>query len=339
MTSFRRDALTNIQVQSDTHPGLWLDKYLKDDKDGSKQSLVEQVTGIGTPAVYVGFFDRWKNVLAERGAVFQAAEVLGRLSVNLGSEAVLETSIALHRTYGVPYIPGSALKGLAAHYVLNYQDKEKWGRNSETKAFEFLFGDTTSAGYVTFYDALYIPNTGREQKALWKDVITVHHSTYYQGNQPPADWDSPVPIPFISATGKFLIALSGPAQWVKAAFDILELALEREGIGAKTSSGYGRMRFENSKIRNGEGEKSAVENVPILPPKGATWKNGKVSGDGKWVQPADTPTQKLYFHREHVFPKGFTPARKSDVEYLEETLPNGSTRVWVKRMHYPIDYS
>jgi len=41
-----------------------------------------------------------------------------RLIIGLGDESVYETSIRLHRNYGVPYIPGSALKGLAKHYSI-----------------------------------------------------------------------------------------------------------------------------------------------------------------------------------------------------------------------------
>jgi CRISPR-associated protein Cmr6 len=267
---YRRNVLAGVSVQSDTHAGLWLDKYLKDDDKGddnkksAKSILINEVMSLKVPGVYESFFKRWKKTLAEVGANCREAKTLGRLAVNLGAEGVLETSIALHHTYGVPYIPGSALKGLAAHYVLNYQDKAEWGRD---KAFKTLFGDTTTAGYVTFYDALYVPDSG---KGLVPDVITVHHPDYYQtGQSPPADWDSPTPIPFITASGRFLIALSGPAEvkaeaeailcggqdtvalsgpaeWVKAAFEILELALEREGVGAKTSSGYGRLRFEGA---------------------------------------------------------------------------------------------
>jgi CRISPR-associated protein Cmr6 len=187
--------------------------------------------------------------LDERSVVCREARTLGRLAINLGAESVLETSIALHHTYGTPYIPGSALKGLAAHYAMNHLDVTDWGTDS--RAFQILFGDMTSAGYVTFYDALYVPGSGHQGKGLWPDVITVHHPEYYQsGKTPPADWDSPTPIPFLTATGSFLIALSGPRTWVDKAFEILTLALEGEGIGAKTSSGYGRMQF---------GERDAAE--------------------------------------------------------------------------------
>lgn len=49
-----------------------------------------------------------------------------RLIIGLGNESVYETSIRLHRNYGIPYIPGSALKGVAKHYaILNLADRLK----------------------------------------------------------------------------------------------------------------------------------------------------------------------------------------------------------------------
>jgi CRISPR-associated protein Cmr6 len=253
ITPFRRAVLDHIsEPPTDSHAGLWLDKFLKSDDKGdkdrksAKDQLVRDVAGIAAPKAYEAYFKRWKATLIELcGAEnCREAETRGRLAVNLGAEGALETSIALHHTYGTPYIPGSALKGLAAHYVATYfkddlnKDGDEQAWNGEMR--RVLFGDTTSAGYVTFYDALSVPGKVK----LVPDVITVHHPEYYQGgDKPPADWDSPTPIPFITATGRFLVALSGPAEWVKAAFEILELALEREGVGAKTSSGYGRMTF------------------------------------------------------------------------------------------------
>lgn len=40
----------------------------------------------------------------------------GRMIIGLGGENVLETGLTLNHTYGTPMIPGTALKGLAAHY-------------------------------------------------------------------------------------------------------------------------------------------------------------------------------------------------------------------------------
>lgn len=254
MTQFRRDSLTKIaQPPAETHAGLWLDKFfVGDDVQDAKAQHVRQVTEVSTSEAYKVFFRRWNQTLTGLGADSRPFRTDGRLAVNLGAEGVLETSIALHRTYGAPYIPGSALKGLAAHYVTEYfKDDPLWDDDAK----RILFGDTTSAGYVTFYDALYMPGTG---KGLVPDVITVHHPEYYQGTEPaysqtlelapPADWDSPTPIPFVTVNGTFLIALSGPDSWVQAAFEVLTLALKQEGIGAKTSSGYGRMEETTIKI-------------------------------------------------------------------------------------------
>ena len=42
-----------------------------------------------------------------------------RLIIGLGGAHVLETSMTLHHVYGIPYIPGSAVKGMTRHYFLS----------------------------------------------------------------------------------------------------------------------------------------------------------------------------------------------------------------------------
>jgi CRISPR-associated protein Cmr6 len=246
--------------QQQTNAGLWFDKYIenqegKDSEDTqSRRNLVDQVSALPIPEAYNMFYEeRWKKMLGDYGAKFQEAEAKGRIAIGLGDESVLETSVTLHRTYGVPYIPGSALKGLTANYA-RQRLGDAWKNGSE--AYKVVFGDTNNAGYIIFFDALYIPGTGHKHNGkiqmLYPDVITVHHQKYYQGteNALPADWDSPNPVPFLSATGKYLIALAAPEllqesdKWIKNTFEILENALKDMGIGAKTSSGYGRMEFE-----------------------------------------------------------------------------------------------
>jgi len=128
----------------------------------------------------------------------------------------------------------------------------KWQPGTE-EAYKVVFGDSDEAGYITFFDALYVPDTGYNKQAMYPDIITVHHPKYYQGeaNATPSDWDSPTPIPLLSATGSYLIALAAPdlqenePSWIEKTFEILAYALEEMGIGAKTSSGYGRMTLTN----------------------------------------------------------------------------------------------
>lgn len=248
----RRNEVANFSVQQTSHAGLWLDKFIwgferaPNATETPQSILVSEVAKkITQPEAYKFFFERWKKSLQDAGVAkknMREAKVQGRLAVGLGGASVLETAITLHHTYGVPFIPGSALKGLAASYARNRLDDDAWNKGEE--AYTVMFGDTNSAGYVTFFDALYVPGSGHNRQVLWPDVITVHHKDYYGGkDSAPADWDSPTPVPFLSATGKYLIALQGDDAWVALAFDILNAALQEEGVGAKTSSGYGRMRI------------------------------------------------------------------------------------------------
>ncbi|NOK58064.1 MAG: hypothetical protein GFH27_549287n368 [Chloroflexi bacterium AL-W] len=277
MVQSRRCSLKSIKKDQASHAGLWLDKYLpyqitKGEKVREEQTpyaiLVSEVAKVEIPEDYEAFYQRWKKDLQDYqmvfhsgsevhtfGAVCRKATVQGRMAVGLGDEGVLETSVTLHRTYGVPYIPGSALKGLAASYVRQRMADPQWGswedENQRKKkwvpgaAYQIMFGDTGNAGYLTFFDALYVPDTACNNQPLQPDVMTVHHPDYYGDKEsPPADWDSPVPVPFLSAVGTYLIAIAGPEPFVNMAFRVLVHALAEVGVGAKTSSGYGRMVLE-----------------------------------------------------------------------------------------------
>ena len=272
--STRRQALQHYrQPAADAHAGLWLDKFIcnqgekafcPDDKDKKdrkepKKRLVGEVAAIPEPKTYQPFYERWQKTL-ERVCLVKPrlATVQGRMVLGLGAEGVLETAVALHRTYGTPMIPGSALKGLAASYA-----RQVLGWETADEAYQIIFGkvgsdvdnDFHAAGYLTFFDALYKPKSGwdadgKGHRALHADVLTVHHQAYYRGdNAAPADWDSPVPVPMLSATGQYLMALTAPPggeQWVKRTFELLGQALKHKGIGAKTSSGYGRMTLAHT---------------------------------------------------------------------------------------------
>jgi CRISPR-associated protein Cmr6 len=257
--SSRRDALANLQPGAAQHGGLWLDKYIDGYEklpagDPQQGRLVRETCAIPEPEGYALFFQRWLRALqAHERVQIRYAHALGRLAIGLGAESVLETSIALQRAYGLPYLPGSALKGLAAAYAHQRLADPRWRKEVQTTAdregapqgdaHKIIFGDTRTAGHVTFFDALYVPGSGHDGRALWPDVLTVHHQDYYQQSgpklSPPADWDSPNPVPFITATGRYLVAVSGPPAWATLALEILAKALGDLGIGAKTSSGYG----------------------------------------------------------------------------------------------------
>lgn len=263
--STRRIVLKDVTAREHTHAGLWLDRYaenLEDRGPGKQAHFQELLSAVRVPELYPSFFERWRDSVSSLPphTATRVAKVVGRMVVGLGAESVLETSVALHRTYGVPYIPGSALKGLAAsaaHRLLEGGDWKKADKESEIgPAHKVMFGDKASSGCVTFHDALWFPE--EDQLPLDLDVMTVHHPDYYGGqDKPPADWDSPTPVAFLTARGSYLLAVTGPKDWAEAALEILSEGLIREGIGAKTAAGYGRMSTPGR------------ERVVIAPPPGA----------------------------------------------------------------------
>jgi CRISPR type III-B/RAMP module RAMP protein Cmr6 len=171
--------------------------------------------------------------------------------IGLGGENVLETGISLQHTYGTPLIPGSALKGLAAHYC-----DQVWGAADSKFALgeeyhETIFGTTEDSGHIIFHDGWITPESLAD--SLKPDVMTPHHSNYYSNKEgaAPTDFDDPNPITFLSVTGSFHIAVSCDVQnddgenWAKLAFKMLTQALKDWGIGGKTNAGYGRLVSEN----------------------------------------------------------------------------------------------
>ena len=164
-----------------------------------------------------------------------------RLIVGLGSEHVQETNMTFHHIYGIPYIPGSAVKGVLRHWWLSRDfsdNKGKINENSALKDTDFLkvFGSQEQRGKVQFLDAY---PTGAVHFAI--DIMNPHYSKYYNGEEPPTDYQDPIPINFLTVTETtfrfvFLAKEQEPLDKLEARF---EEALEIKGIGAKTAVGYG----------------------------------------------------------------------------------------------------
>ncbi len=235
----------NLAPGATTHAGLWLDRFLLDpEAKGAGAGHLASLSPIRVPPRYRAFCERRREGLKSLRpkTLFARATVAGRLVVGLGQESVLETSVTLHRVWGVPYLPGSALKGLAGRAARERLDPP-WNPGEEGGPYSVVFGRLEDAGFVTFHDALWIP-VG-DAPPLDADVLTVHHPDYYGGKDAlPVEWDEPNPVAFATCRGTYEIALTGPAGWVEKAMEILLLALEQDGLGAKTGQGYGRFATE-----------------------------------------------------------------------------------------------
>lgn len=188
-------------------------------------------------------------------------ELRSRLAVNLAGGILENANICLHPHFGYPYLPGSAVKGLARHAAwcewnkLKGEAKQAIARRIAT-VFGYPTGDDDDdgldaalkaegekdhAGCVAFLGAF------PEDKAnIEVDVLTCHHAKYYSGSKPQAtDDESPnvQAFPVVASGVTFCFPLlplrdCGEAE-LKAAKDWLRAAIEVNGAGAKTAAGYG----------------------------------------------------------------------------------------------------
>jgi CRISPR-associated protein Cmr6 len=276
----RRQRLDELRAPRSCHLGLFVDKLLpeqearsgEDGRGGKGRHLLEAATALDVPADYLLAFERRRSLLdaaptSDRATVLLGhATTRGRTIVGLGEESVLEVGITLDHTWGVPVLPGSALKGLAASAAHHLVEDEAWRR--EGSSYRELFGSTDEAGRVSFLDAWWKPGSAPAggASAVHLDVMTVHHPDYYgKTGRPPSDTDSPNPISFLTTSGEFLVAVEGPAEWCEAAMQLLKLGLDELGIGAKTNAGYGRMslEWESLEERRQRRERERIDELPL----------------------------------------------------------------------------
>ena len=248
--------LVNDHLARCKNLALILDKYppagvVKESKEKGPwlRDLVQ--SSHSDPALARSAYQRWQTMMeAVQATRFQAA-LEWRMVMGLGGESILETDITLHHLYGFPSIPGSALKGLTRAYVTGevegYKSAQEESDNADVKR---VFGSQERAGSVIFYDAM--PTNG--DATFTVDIMNPHYPDYYQGNKPPTNDQDPVPVTFLVVEKtSFTFALAPRAaineqqrnrhaEDVQLVKDWLQEALQKYGIGGKTSAGYGHFQ-------------------------------------------------------------------------------------------------
>jgi CRISPR type III-B/RAMP module RAMP protein Cmr6 len=306
-------ALKDARADRGQHAGLLLQRYLCENAAGDNgnpeekrsvlQAAIRAAADDDVRALYKSAFDRWSASLPVDPPAIDLA-VAGRLIVGLGSESVLGTGIRLHQAYGLPLIPGSALKGLSAHYC-----HQVWGPTDENfrrggPCHRVLFGAKGDSGCIAYHDAWLTPDS----RPLVLDVMTPHHPGWLDGSVPPTDFDSPAPTPFLSVTGIFRVAVSwcGPGSekaksWAELALGLLCDALKDWGIGGRTSSGYGRL------VDPKDAKVVTISARAVMPAKPVpTAKPIQTAQPGKPSKPGRSGTVRVKFLGAHdKLPKAF----------------------------------
>lgn len=243
VVALMRSALRELHdAARDAHAGLLLQRgFVEDGDPGAKAKHVQAVCRTMADGLYTNAFARWRRSTEDAQRFRQVILALeSRLFIGMAGGGALETGCAISHTYGMPYIPGSSVKGIVStHARKRLGDEGKAARQE-------LFGSEPDdrhpaglAGLIGFHDAWWVPDSAKFP--LVQEVVTTHHMEYYSGDgkQPATDFDSPVPNAQIAVQGSFLFVMEGPCAWHGLAEDMLKDALHEQGIGAKTRAGYG----------------------------------------------------------------------------------------------------
>ncbi|MEN0067997.1 MAG: type III-B CRISPR module RAMP protein Cmr6 [Myxococcota bacterium] len=228
----------------------------------AKSRFVRQLADFSEmPEGYSTLFNRWvRRTLDDHNGLFgrrtRIAVSQGRVLCGLGLLTPSENGLAIHATYGVPYLPGSSLKGIARAWLVEQVTTGPWATGGAL--FREIFGwqaggeedreqDPGLSGAVSFLDALWTPpdeHLTQLPKHPWAaEIVTPHHGKYFAGHGGPDGTESPVPSTFLAAQGGFRVVIEGPQEMLGPTMDVLERALAERGVGAKGRAGYGRFVF------------------------------------------------------------------------------------------------
>ena len=268
MTQLVREALRSVLAgTTDAHAGLLLQRGWTDyvqttsqnDGAGGKSNHLKRICKIPANDLYKRAYLRWLTLTGDDKRFSRSfMRVKGRLLVGLGGGGALETGCAVSHTHGVPYLPGSSIKGVARAWAEEIMPE--WQIQ-----FNDLFGCEDHSGMITFHDAWWVPDSGsagRTNHPFVMDIVTTHHPEYYAGKSPATDLDSPVPNGMLGVRGSFLFVLEGDSAWRDLAAKILKNAVEQRGVGAKTNSGFGFLAFDENETQKLQKEVSEQQFVP-----------------------------------------------------------------------------
>lgn len=207
------------------------------------------------------------------------------MAIGLGNSHPLENGLLWHPTLGVPYFQGSTVKGLTKALMEQWGADPKlikrWfgsvnflsspNLKSQPKLFETYFNselteqlkeslNTQDTGAFIFLDA--IPT---EPVMIKETMVTPHYGRWYEkgdsdpvgSDTVPGDWHSPLPVEFLAVEKAVMqfgvmprLGADIQEHEIEQVCNVITLALEYLGIGAKTATGFGRMHTEDGRAQD-----------------------------------------------------------------------------------------
>lgn len=232
----------------EANPGLLFDRYLRawqgdealvTDKRPPLQEVVDAVARAGQAGTAL-LKDQHKRLdqIAAQGRQ-QIFVTTWNLAIGLGGANPLENGFTFDRALGVPYLPGSAIKGLCRAWAALEPESA-----DAAKGIKELLGHRDGSG-----DLVILPAYPAKWPRLLLDVVNCHHQKYYGSSQrePAIDHEAPVPVYILAVAPETpfvfrMTSRSGAHERLDQAMRWLAQGLDFLGIGAKTAVGYGRAR-------------------------------------------------------------------------------------------------
>lgn len=161
--------------------------------DAQRAEWISQLASIGVADDYACSFKRWKGSFSAAGDRLAELTLTSRLLVGHGNSSAGGVGITVHHTWSVPVIPGSALKGLLAHYVdathgPTDPGKRPWEQQGDEQARADYQGLTWNGGRIergpgAIYRELFGAPDAREDDAMrehrFKAGATVGRVTFH----------------------------------------------------------------------------------------------------------------------------------------------------------------
>lgn len=202
------------------------------DMDGADEQLLKRAADRMYPTSLLQALTARRRAavarLEDRGAFVAEVDIkpVDRLVIGLGGENPRENGFHLHGTYGVPVLPGSAIKGVVRAAGRDDDDSDQ---------LPAVAGTPAGRGSVLFLDALPVAS-GADPVTV--DVLTRHGR----------EWEQPIPVKFLTVNHRltFRVHVVGIGPFAEELVDLyarpwVERAVTDLGVGAKTSAGYGYM--------------------------------------------------------------------------------------------------
>lgn len=254
------------------------------------------------------FLSLFRSAYGDRAAV-TIGQLEGRLAINLADGLIQNAGISLDRLFGLPFVPGSAIKGVCRHTALEelmsapterrteifmrfrtvFGTADNDFENGELRPFRQMLGDwpENQKGAVAFLPA-YPVNEAR----VVVDLTNVHYPDFYRtGRTEDLSVERPQPNPFpaveTGAQFAFCLVLNGisddPAL-LSAAVRWLESALTVRGLGAKTASGYGWFSLRPDILQQIEAEERREAEVLAAKAKQETEARAKAQAEARRLE-------------------------------------------------------